>query len=106
MNMKFPTDRVVYFSDAVFAIAITLLVIEIKIPTHEQIEVLGYAGVLNKLIPLFIGFFITFMVTVIFWRSHLSMFHQVKEIDNTLLWTNILLLMFVALLPFSSGFYS
>ena len=106
MNLKFPTDRVVYFSDAVFAIAITLLVIEIKIPTHDQIEALGYAGVLKHLIPLFIGFFITFFVTALFWRTHLVLFHLVKEVDNTLLWINVWMLLFVALLPFTTGFYS
>jgi uncharacterized membrane protein len=106
MNLKYPTDRVVYFSDAVFAIAITLLVIEIKIPTHEQIETLGYSGVMLKLFPLFIGFFVTFAVTALFWRTHLGLFHQVKEVDNKLLWTNIWLLLFVALLPFTTGFYS
>lgn len=106
MNLKFPNDRVVYFSDAVFAIAITLLVIEIKIPTHEQIELLGTAGVLVKLIPLFVGFFVSFMVTALFWRAHLILYHYVKNVDNKLLWYNIWLLLFVALLPFSSGFYS
>jgi len=106
MNLKFPTDRVVYFSDAVFAIAITLLVIEIKIPTHEQIDLLGTTGVLKKLIPLFVGFFVSFMVTALFWRAHLVLYHLVKEVDNKLLWRNVWLLLFIALLPFSSGFYS
>lgn len=106
MNVKFPTDRVVYFSDAVFAIAITLLVIEIKIPTHDQIHEFGMAGVLRKLIPLFVGFLISFLVTGLFWRAHLLLYHHVKEVDNKLLWINIWLLLTVALLPFSTGFYS
>jgi uncharacterized membrane protein len=106
MNLKFPTDRVVYFSDAVFAIAITLLVIEIKIPTHDQIAMLGSIGVLQKLIPLFIGFFVSFLVTALFWRGHLLLYHMVKDVDNKLLWINIWMLLFVALLPFSTGFYS
>lgn len=106
MQFKYPHDRVVFFSDAVFAIAITLLVIEIKIPTHEQIHELGMGGVLSKLIPLFIAFLISFLVTALFWRWHLIVMHYVKNIDNRLLWLNVWLLLFVALLPFSSGFYS
>ncbi len=106
MQPKFPHDRVVFFSDAVFAIAITLLVIEIKIPTHDQIEAIGMSGVLSHLIPLFIGFLISFLVTGLFWRWHLILMGFVKHIDNKLVWLNIWLLLFVALLPFSSGFYS
>lgn len=106
MDSKFPHDRVVFFSDAVFAIAITLLVIEIKIPTHDEIQELGMSGVLSHLIPLFIGYLISFLVTGLFWRWHLIQMNFVKHIDNKLLWLNIWLLLFVALLPFSSGFYS
>jgi uncharacterized membrane protein len=106
MKPQFPHDRVVFFSDAVFAIAITLLVIEIKIPTPEQVEAYGMLGVLNHLIPLLIAFFISFLVTALFWRWHLIIMNFVKHVDNKLIWLNIWLLMFVALLPFSSGFYS
>lgn len=106
MVLKYPHDRVVFFSDAVFAIAITLLVIEIKIPTHDQIHELGMSGVLSKLIPLFIAFLISFLVTALFWRWHLVIMNFVKTIDNRLIWLNVWLLLFVALLPFSSGFYS
>lgn len=106
MQLKYPHDRIVFFSDAVFAIAITLLVIEIKIPTHEQIHELGMNGVIDRLFPLLIGFFISFMVTALFWRWHLVIMNLVKTIDNTLVWLNVWLLLFVALLPFSSGFYS
>ncbi len=106
MQFKYPHDRVVFFSDAVFAIAITLLVIEIKIPTHEQIVAMGMSEVLSHLIPLFIGFLISFLVTALFWRWHLILMNFVKQVDNKLVWLNVWLLLFVALLPFSSGFYS
>lgn len=106
MQFKYPHDRVVFFSDAVFAIAITLLVIEIKIPTHDQIVAMGMSEVLSHLIPLFIGFLISFLVTALFWRWHLILMNFVKHVDNKLVWLNVWLLLFVALLPFSSGFYS
>lgn len=106
MKPKFPHDRVVFFSDAVFAIAITLLVIEIKIPTHQQIAEQGMQGSIAHLFPLFIGFLISFLVTGLFWRWHLIIMNLIKEVDNTIVWLNVWLLLFVALLPFSSGFYS
>jgi uncharacterized membrane protein len=103
---KFPTDRIVFFSDAVFAIAITLLIIEIKVPPPEVMAKLGAWGALANLMPLFIGFFVSFMVTALFWRAHLILCHSIKEFDNKLLWLNILLLLFVAFMPFTTAFYS
>jgi len=103
---KFPHDRVVFFSDAVFAIAITLLVIEIKVPTHENLHALGTAQALKKLTPLFIGYVISFLVCALFWRSHLQLGQHVKEFSVGLIWLNIFLLLFVALMPFSTALYS
>jgi uncharacterized membrane protein len=103
---KFPHDRVVFFSDAVFAIAITLLVIEIKVPSHQQLHDLGTAAALQKLTPLFIGYFVSFLVTALFWKYHLQLGQFIKKFDNKMLWLNIALLMFVGLMPFSTALYS
>jgi uncharacterized membrane protein len=102
----FPYDRVNNFSDAIFAIGITLLVLEIKVPTATEISELGVSGLLNKRIPYFIGYFVSFMVTALYWKSHLQLFQLVKSIDNKLLWLNLWLLFFVVLLPFSTALYS
>lgn len=105
-NEKFPTDRVLYFSDAIFAIAITLLVLEIKLPTSEEMTSLGVQGFLSKSIPRFIGFLVSFLVTALYWKAHMSLGKHVKETDGRLLWINLWLLLFVVLMPFSTAFFS
>jgi uncharacterized membrane protein len=104
-SSRFPHDRIVFFSDAVFAIAITLLVIEIKVPTHEQIQEYGLGTALRKMIPLFIGYFMSFLVTALFWKAHLQLCQYIKTFNEKLLWINIWLLLFVALMPFSTALY-
>jgi uncharacterized membrane protein len=105
-NGKFPNDRVNNFSDAIFAIAITLLVLEIKVPTADEVQQLGIAGLLAKRIPNFIGYLVSFFVTALYWRNHLQLFQFVKTIDNRLFWLNLWLLLFVVLMPFSTALYS
>ena len=104
--LKFPNDRVNNFSDAIFAIAITLLVLEIKVPTADEVQQLGIAGLLSKRIPNFIGYLVSFFVTALYWRNHLQLFQFVKTIDNRLFWLNLWLLLFVVLMPFSTDLYS
>lgn len=103
----FQIDRIILFSDAVLAIAITLLVIEIKAPELEhglaESKVIGW--LLNQ-IPKFIGFLISFFVIAIYWRSHHRIFGFVNRYSNKLIWLNFLFLFTVVLMPFSSAFYS
>lgn len=106
MLNRFPNDRVNNFCDAVFAIAMTLLILEIKIPTAADLTSYGTSGVLLRLIPSFVGFFISFLVTALYWRAHLILAQFVKTYDNRLLWLTVWLLMSVVLLPFSTAFYS
>jgi uncharacterized membrane protein len=106
MINRFPNERVNNFSDAIFAIAITLLVLEVKVPTAQDLAQFGTAGVLGRLATSFISLFISFVVTALYWRSHLSMAQFVRAYDNRLLWLNLWLLLFVVLLPFSTGFYA
>jgi uncharacterized membrane protein len=106
MVSSFPKDRVINFSDAIYAIAITLLVLEIKIPSFEEVQLVGIAGVLQARIPNFIGFVVSFLVTALFWRAHLNMFGYVKQVANRLLWLNLWQLLFVVMMPFSTALYS
>jgi uncharacterized membrane protein len=105
MLNRFPNDRINNFCDAVFAIAMTLLILEIKIPTSEAISE-GTWRILGNLIPSFTGFVISFLVTALYWRLHLTMAQFVKSYDNRLLWLNVWLLMSIVLLPFSTAFYA
>lgn len=102
----FQIDRIILFSDAVFAIAITLLIIEIKPPHvasdsfHEQLAELSH------LIPKFVGFFISFFVIAIYWRSHHRIFGFVNNYTDKFIWLNNLYLVTIVLMPFSSAYYS
>jgi uncharacterized membrane protein len=114
LRKEFQLERLILFSDAVFAIAITLLVIEIKIPDEEQLKKLNLAGIsdnnllrgLAHLIPKFIGFLISFLIIGQYWTVHHRMFGYVINFNNRLIWLNILFLLAIALMPFSTGFYS
>jgi len=108
LKKEFQLERMILFSDAVFAIAITLLAIEIKIPdiAHDLVSDHLLAQKLAQLVPKFIGFFISFMVIAIYWVVHHRMFGYVINYDQRLLWLNMFFLLAVVLMPFSSGFYS
>lgn len=101
----FPKERIFAFNDAVFSIAITLLVLEIDLPSISEIKARGIGVSLQYLIPDFIGFFVSFMVIALYWKFYLIYSRYIKDFDNKLLQINILILMFVALLPFSTGFF-
>jgi len=107
LRKEFQLERMILFSDAVFAIAITLLVIEIKIPDiHEQVSDQKLLFSLRHLIPKFTGFFISFMLIGVYWSVHHRMFGYVTSYTRKLLLLNLIFLFFVALMPFSTGFYS
>jgi uncharacterized membrane protein len=104
---EFQLERLILFTDAVFAIAITLLAIEIKIPEFEGRPT--DAEVWKRIIwltPKFVGFLVGFAVIAIYWTAHHRIFRFVRSYDQKLLWLNILFLLFIVLMPFSSGLFS
>ena len=104
-NETFDKGRVIGFSDAVFSIAMTLLVLEVVIPSYNELNTQNTWVILQNRIPSFIGLIISFFVTVLYWISHMRIMKFVSNIDGKLLWYNILLLFFIVLLPFSTAFY-
>jgi uncharacterized membrane protein len=102
----FQVDRIILFSDAVFAIAITLLIIEIK-PPHVTSHLLKEQFIqFLDLTPQFFGLIISFFVIAIYWRSHHRIFGFVSNYSNKLIWINMLFLFTIVLMPFSSAFYT
>lgn len=91
-------ERIVFFSDAVMAIAITLLALEIRLPEALLAEDLPRA--LAELTPRYASFLISFFVIGLFWLSHHRMFEYVQAYDRNLLWLNLVFLFLVVFVPF------
>ena len=101
-------ERLVFFSDAVFAIAITLLVIEIHAPHFDRAVATDamHLEALANLIPNFIGYFVSFFVIGMFWMGHHRAFALAAHYHPRVLWWNLLLLATIAFMPFASAYAS
>jgi uncharacterized membrane protein len=94
------TERLQAFSDGVFAIAITLLVLEIHVPQAPEGELWR---ALFEQWPSYAAYVVTFAVIGIMWVNHHALIAFVARVDRPLLFLNLLLLLFVALLPFPTA---
>ena len=92
-------SRVEAFSDGVFAIAITLLILEIKIPHGEH----GLWAELLALWPSYIAFLMSFVVILIMWVNHHELLRMVGGVTYPFLFTNGLLLLTVTFVPFPTA---
>ena len=98
------TFRLECFADAVFAIAITLLVIEIRLPPHEEVVRIGGVGpALLQLWPSYVGYVISFIVIGIMWANHHNLMKLVDRVDHGFISLTLLLLLCVAFLPFPTA---
>lgn len=97
-------DRMVFFSDAVFAIAMTLLVLELILPAGLEPAELGIA--LREDLPEILAYALSFTVIGTAWMNHHRKFTVIRRYDVTLQWLNLLLLFFVALLPMPTSLLS
>ena len=97
-------DRIVFFSDAVFAIAITLLVLDIHVPEiPERLVDEQLPGRLLALWPKYLSYVLSFVVILMYWMAHHITFRAIKRYDRTLIWLNSLFLMCIAFLPFPTS---
>jgi uncharacterized membrane protein len=99
-------ERLTFFSDAVFAIAITLLVIEIKPPVVHHADDAALGNALLALIPQYIGFLVSFAVIGRFWLGHHRLFGLLARSDDKLIVANLLLLFGIAFMPFPTAVFS
>jgi TMEM175 potassium channel family protein len=88
------------FSDGVFAIAITLLVLDLVVPTEAEVERYGMAHALAHEWPRYFAYLVSFLVIGIIWVNHHTIFDKVRRVDRPVLFANLLLLLFVSLIPF------
>lgn len=102
-KMHYQLDRISFFSDGVFAIAITLLVIEFKVPVIQHAtDGLLWSSLAHMGWKL-LGFIISFFIVGYYWSVHHRIFGYVNDYTSRLIWLNLLFLFSVVLLPFSSG---
>ena len=98
------TGRVEAFSDGVFAIAITLLVLDLKVPHINTLSAnSGLFTALLKQWPAYLAFFISFFTILIMWVNHHNIFNYVQYIDGTFLFLNGFLLLTVTFIPFPTS---
>ncbi len=96
--------RLEAFSDGVLAIAITLLVLEIKVP-HLAVpgDARGALAALLALGPKFLSYLLSFLFIAVFWVNHHRFFRLIRYVDAGLLWLNIVLLLALSFIPFPTG---
>jgi len=100
----FTPNRLEVLTDGVFAIVMTLLVLEISVP--EIAQPLLQAELPRRLLelwPKLYSYVLSFIVLGLLWNLHHRSFHSIKRCDSALVWLNIVFLMFIALIPFSTS---
>jgi uncharacterized membrane protein len=98
---KLDLDRLIFFSDGVFAIAITLLALDLRLPPHEgPMTSAALAHALVGTLPRLLTFFISFQVVGVYWLAHHRGFSMIQGFDRTLALLNLLFLMTIVFLPF------
>jgi len=99
-----PTSRIEAFSDGVFAIIVTLLVLEIHVP---QVQGQDISAVLERsllaMAPKFLSYILSFVIVCIWWVAHHHLFHILERSDRGLLWLNSLFLLWLAFIPFPTA---
>jgi uncharacterized membrane protein len=95
------TGRVEAFSDGVFAIVVTLLVLEIHVPEPDAAHSLGHELLAQW--PSYAAYVVSFMTVGIIWINHHAMFSRLAVVDHSILILNLLLLLVVAALPFTTS---
>jgi uncharacterized membrane protein len=98
-------QRVEAFSDGVFAIILTLLVLELRVPElahHASFD--QYIAAMKPLIPKFISFVLTFVLICIHWVSHHYLFRHLRDTPLGMIWLNNLFLLWLCFMPFPTAF--
>lgn len=101
------TQRIEAISDGVFAVAMTLLVLDVKVPISEAIKTdADLANAYFALIPKFLVYFLSFVTAGIFWTGQSAQFRYIEKSDRNLNWISLFFLLFVSMTPFTTAFLS
>jgi uncharacterized membrane protein len=90
-------NRLESFSDGVFAILITILVLELKVPHGSDFTAL------SPLLPVFLTYILSFVYLGIYWNNHHHMLHTAHKVNGKIMWANLHLLFWLSLVPFTTG---
>jgi uncharacterized membrane protein len=97
-------DRLVFFSDAVIAIIITLMVLEVRLPAlPEHASEAEVRDALIALGPKYVAVLLSFLVIGLFWTLHHRRFNWVRRVDGWLVWCNLIYLLVLASIPFATS---
>lgn len=99
----FGKNRIEALADGIFAVAMTLLVLDVKLPPGEIFQNDG--ELLHRLLSLehtFVVYFISFIVLGMFWVGHHAHFHYIRYVDHTILWINLIFLFGITSVPFTT----
>src|SRR5713101_495619 len=92
-------NRLEAFSDGVFAIVITLLILDVRFPADKPLTLETLWGVA----PHLWAFLLSFVIVGVYWVSHHNMLHFIRAVDRQLLWLNLTLLLIVVFIPFPAA---
>jgi uncharacterized membrane protein len=111
MSNKFADDtistaRLISFSDGVFAIAVTLLVFNLKVPQIPAANVhLLLPGLITAMLPHFTTYVLSFLLIAVYWTFHHRMLNLVTRLNTPFLWMNICYLLVIAFIPFPTALF-
>jgi uncharacterized membrane protein len=89
--------RLEAFSDGVFAVIITIMVLDLKVPHGSDV------AALRPVLPVFLTYVLSFVFIAIYWNNHHHMLHAVRKVNGFILWANLHLLFWLSLVPFITG---
>ena len=95
--------RINALSDGVFAVAMTLMIVDLRVPTPAQPTFAALSGQVLALWPHFAAYALSFLVIGLYWVSHNLLFDLIRRSDRGLMWINIVFLLFVVVIPFSTA---
>ncbi|HUS03541.1 MAG TPA: TMEM175 family protein [Chitinophagaceae bacterium] len=97
-------ERVIFLSDGVFAIVLTLLALELRVPEfHEKVTNGTLWNAIRQMGPHFLSFLLSFMFIASLWFTHDQVFRLFDKVDNVILWLNNLLLLMICFIPFPTA---